>query len=78
MAVLGYILASGVLVGALAIIVLSLDVPYDPPDDGGGTQPPYDLGPTMGSTLRNVGTYDYVPTDTRSLHSESHREEVSA
>lgn len=58
------------------LVVLTLymitEDPPDPPDDGGlGRRPPYDMGPTLSSTLRPVGRYDYVPTDTRSLHSDS-------
>ena len=60
----------------LLTLYLITEDPPDPPDDGGlGRRPPYDMGPTLSSTLRPVGNYGELPTSsTRSLH----REEVPA
>jgi len=60
----------------LLTLYLITEDPPDPPDGGGPRRrPPYDMGPTVSSTLRPVGNHGELPTSsTRSLH----REEVPA
>jgi hypothetical protein len=72
MEALGYILMASALAASVGVIVVSmLTLPRPRDDDDGGVQPPYDLGPTLGGTMRpHVEELLRVPHHDRSLHSD--------